>query len=260
MNLQLRKFDPSKIADDRVCVLIGKRNTGKSFLTRHLMSFKKHIPSGVVLSGTEEGNGWYGKFVPDLFIYPDFDKEAIERVIERQKKLVKTGRKQNVFMILDDVMYDTKNLRETCIRQIFMNGRHWGIFFMLCMQYCMDIQPALRSNIDYVFVLRENILQNREKLWKNFFGVIPTFDMFNKIMDAVTEDFGCLVLDNTQRSNRITDCVYWYKAPPHKPFRLGSSTMWAMHKKMYNPKYDSESQVDPKKATKKTALTVKKVR
>lgn len=34
------------------------------------------------------------------------------------------------------------------------------------MQYAMDIPPALRANIDYVFCLRENIQANREKLYK----------------------------------------------------------------------------------------------
>ena len=32
MNLELRKFDMSQINDNHVVVLIGKRDTGKSFL------------------------------------------------------------------------------------------------------------------------------------------------------------------------------------------------------------------------------------
>ena len=32
----------------------------------------------------------------------------------------------------------------------------------------MDLPPALRANVDYVFILRENIIQNREKLYKSF--------------------------------------------------------------------------------------------
>ena len=36
MNLQLKKFNPEKISDDRVCVFIGKRNTGKSTLVKDI--------------------------------------------------------------------------------------------------------------------------------------------------------------------------------------------------------------------------------
>ena len=71
MNLQLRRFDPSKIADDKVCIFIGKRGSGKSTLVTDILWHKRHIPVGVVMSATEEGNHHYKQFVPDLFIHGD---------------------------------------------------------------------------------------------------------------------------------------------------------------------------------------------
>ena len=92
MNLQLRKFKPEGMADDKVCVFIGKRNTGKSTLVTDILYHKKHLPAGIVLSATEEGNHYYQQYIPDLFIYGDYDREAIERVMDRQKKLVGAGK------------------------------------------------------------------------------------------------------------------------------------------------------------------------
>jgi hypothetical protein len=63
--LQLRKFDPSKVADDKVCVFIGKRGTGKSTLVTDILWHKRHIPAGMAMSGTEDGNGHYKQFIPD---------------------------------------------------------------------------------------------------------------------------------------------------------------------------------------------------
>ena len=37
MNLELKKFDINQITDDKVVVLIGKRDTGKSFLCRDIL-------------------------------------------------------------------------------------------------------------------------------------------------------------------------------------------------------------------------------
>ena len=51
------------MSDDRVCVFIGKRNTGKSTLVKDIMYHKKHLPAGIVLSGTEEGNHFYSDFI-----------------------------------------------------------------------------------------------------------------------------------------------------------------------------------------------------
>ena len=234
MNIQLKKFDATKMEDDKVCVFIGKRGTGKSTLVADILYHKKHIPIGIVMSATEEGNHYYQKHVPDLFIYSDYDRDAIERILDRQKQVVSTSRSNpGAFLLLDDCMYDKKFMKDTCIRQCFMNGRHWKLFFMMTMQYCMDLTPDLRANVDYVFILRENVIQNREKLYKSFFGVFPTFDMFNQVMTSCTENYECLVLDNTSKSNKIEDCVFWYKAKVRKNFRVGSPALWAAHNKNY---------------------------
>jgi hypothetical protein len=88
MNIQLKKFNPASMGDDKVCVFIGKRGTGKSTLVTDILYHKKHLPAGVVMSATEEGNHWYQQFIPDLFIYGEYDKDIIERVIDRQRKMV----------------------------------------------------------------------------------------------------------------------------------------------------------------------------
>ena len=75
-------------------------------------------------------------------------------------------------------------------------------------------------------------------------------------MDACTENYECLVLDNTVKSNKIQDCVFWYKASIRKNFKVGSPEIWRIHKKMYNPKYLEQKEDDAKKATKKTTIKV----
>lgn len=243
MNLKLRKFDPSKMGDNRVAVFIGKRGTGKTTLVTDILYHKRSIPVGVVMSGTEEGNGHYASYVADSFIYPDFEKDVIDKIIARQRKLASKKHELDTraFLLLDDCMYDKKILRDKSIRGLFYNGRHWNLFVMLTMQYCMDMSPDLRSNCDYVFILRDNIRSVREKIYKSFFGIFPTFDMFCQVMDACTENYECLVLDNTSSSNAIEDCVFWYKATIHPPFRVGSDRMWNFHEKAYRPANEDEA-------------------
>ena len=244
MNVQIKKFDPSKMGNDKVCLFIGKRGTGKSTLVMDIMYHKRNIPAGVVMSATEEGNHYYGKYVPDIFVHGAYNKEVLEKVIQAQKdRLMRSGKIDPIFILLDDCMYDRSFLRDECIRQLFMNGRHWKIFFLLTTQYCMDLPPALRTNVDYIFVLRENVIMNREKLYKSFFGVFPTFQMFQQVMDSCTENYECLVLDNTSKSNHINECVYWYKAAIRPPFKLCAPSLWAYHAKNYNPRYGTKIQV-----------------
>lgn len=239
MSMKLKKFDPRTIGNDKVCLFIGKRGTGKSTLVTDIMYHKRHcIPYGVVMSATEEGNHYYKKYVPDLFVHGTYDKGIVEKIIDSQKaKLNSQGKVDPVFVLMDDCMYDRSFLKDECIRSLFMNGRHWKIFFLLTAQYCMDLPPGLRTNVDYVFCLRENVIQNREKLYKSFFGVFQTFSIFQQVMDACTENYECIVLDNTSKSNNIEDCVFYYKARIMPPFRMGCDAWWRYHQKNYNPKH-----------------------
>ena len=49
MNLELKKFDMTQIKDDKVVVLIGKRDTGKSFLCRDILYHHRDIQVGQVI-------------------------------------------------------------------------------------------------------------------------------------------------------------------------------------------------------------------
>jgi len=91
MTLNLRKFDMKRITflknenKGPVVVLIGRRDTGKSFLVRDLLFHHVDIPIGTVISGTEAGNGFYSCHVPKLFIHDEYNTGIIENVLKRTK-------------------------------------------------------------------------------------------------------------------------------------------------------------------------------
>ena len=267
MNIQIKKFDPKKMDPCRVCVFIAKKNCGKSTLIKDIMYHQRKIPMGVVMSGTEESNEHYKEFVPDTFIYGEYRQDVIQKIMDNQSKTIKKMSKEqredfkdptnSVYVIMDDCMFDNRWTRQATMRELFMNGRHKRIFFMLAMQYCMDLPPALRSNIDYLFVLKENIIQNRQKIYKNFFGIFPTFEAFDQVLTSCTENYECLVLDNSSTSSKIEDVVFWYKAKPGRTFKVGSSAVWEHHKRNYNPKHDTPDD-EPIKIKTKVAVNVVK--
>ena len=93
MEIQLRKFDMNKIKDDKVVVLIGKRETGKSFLCRDLLYHHRDIPCGQVISGTEAANQFYSSMVPKLFIHEEYQGSVIQNVLKRQKLMIEKQEK-----------------------------------------------------------------------------------------------------------------------------------------------------------------------
>ena len=252
MNLQLKKFDMNAISDDKVVVLIGKRETGKSFLVKDLLYYHRNLPLGTVISGTEASNSFYGKIVPGLFIHEEFSPEIVNNVLKRQKMVINkinqdkqqyggSSLDPRSFLILDDCLYDQSWVKNKDIRSLFMNGRHYKIMFIITMQYALGVPPSLRTNIDYVFILRENIVANRKRLYDNYAGMFPTFEVFSQVMDQCTENFECLVINNNAKSNKLEDQVFWYKADPHDNFQIGAPEFWTHHSSNYDDSLDEEN-------------------
>lgn len=276
MTLNLKKFDMKRITflknenKGPVVVLIGRRDTGKSFLVRDLLFHHVDIPIGTVISGTEAGNGFYACHVPKLFIHDEYNTGIIENVLKRQKAVIKQVNKQietykkssidaRAFVILDDCLYDNGWARDKMMRLLFMNGRHWKVMLIITMQYPLGIPPTLRTNIDYVFILREPYIANRKRIYENYAGMFPTFESFCQVMDQCTENYECLVIDNNVKSNQLQEQIFWYRAENHKDFKLGSKEFWELSKNLgsddedeaYNPG-DYKSKKGPKINVKKT--------
>tara|TARA_B110000093_G_C12939813_1_gene397479 strand:- start:42 stop:854 length:813 start_codon:yes stop_codon:yes gene_type:complete len=253
-----------------VVVLIGRRDTGKSFLVRDLLYYHQDIPIGTVISGTEAGNGFFAEHVPKLFIHDEYNSAIIENILKRQKTVLKQIRKEmeaykrtnidpRAFVILDDCLYDNKWTKDKLMRLLFMNGRHWKIMLIITMQYPLGIPPNLRTNIDYVFILREPYIANRKRIWENYAGMFPTFESFCQVMDQCTENFECLVINNNSKSNKLQDQIFWYKAQNQGGFKLGSKEFWELSKDIGSD--DEDEAYDPSSMQKRGAgpkINVKK--
>ena len=248
MNFQLRKFDIGMLKDrceidsrkSPMIVVIGKKDTGKSFLVRDILyNTQQDFPVGTVISGTEVANEFFQHMVPSKFIHDKYSPDIVMNVIKRQmvmkqkRNTAKTGGggQSNIdpraFLILDDCLYDASWIKEESTRYVFMNGRHIDMMTIITMQYPLGITPNLRTNVDFVFILRENILGNRRRIYENYAGMFPTFEMFCDFMDQCTENYEGLVICNNVSSNKLEDQVFWYKASEHPPFRLCDQSLWA---------------------------------
>ena len=218
------------------------RNTGKTTMITSILHEKSHIfPIGQVMSGTEDSNGHYGRIFPSTFVYNALEKSKIEDFIKRQK-LAKTHLPNPwAILLLDDCTDDPKLFNDPMFQGIFKNGRHWKMLFILSLQYSLDIKPVIRTNVDGTFILRETNLRNRRSLWENYAGVFPDFDQFCQVLDQMTDDYTALYIHNATTSNKIEDCVFWYRAKPIPPdFRIGCNEYWDFHNERYDTEKDKQ--------------------
>jgi hypothetical protein len=275
LDFTIRKFDMKMIQQDSVCIFLGKRRTGKSTLVKDLLYHHRDMPMATVISGTEESNGFFKKIVPPLFIHGEYNPVILERFMKCQRMImqkIQKGKEAGVqinmdprtFFIMDDCMYDDSWTHDKNIRYLFMNGRWLKVFLLITMQYPLGIMPSLRTNVDYVFILREPYLSNRKRIYDNYGAAFPSFEFFCQVMDQCTQNYECLVINNTTQSNKLEDIVFWYKADANLPnFRLGSPEIWAQSLQYTKEKDEDEAggSLDNYGARrlKGPAITIKKV-
>ena len=231
--IRVKRFDASTIKESRIIFIIGKRHTGKSVLMKDLLYHMPRPDYVLAMAPTEDSLKTFREFLPETCIFDHFSQEKLERTVTLQRELVNRGKKRTVLILLDDCLYQKGVLKSNAMRSIFFNGRHDHISLMCAAQYMMEVDVSLRTNIDYLFTMRENILTNRQKLFKYYFGQFAKFDEFDKVMTACTQDYRSLVLDGTiSTTANPTDCVMWYRANYNvPPFRLCKPVYWSWAKR-----------------------------
>lgn len=213
----IRKFKMSSCKPNRVFLIIGKRGSGKSLLlldalhkTSNLLDF------ALAMTSTVPTQKQLSKHIAPQYVrMGGYNHDVAEKFLQVAKALVKNkARRRNMALILDDCIGgdNGKFLKGSTISDLVLNGRHFHSSLYITTQYLMTIPPAIRSNSDYVFVLAESSRVVRKKIWETFFGMISTFNEFEKFFSVATQHYSALVVDTTRSSNKIEDCVFWYKA------------------------------------------------
>lgn len=135
-HIQLKEFKLESILNDAIVVLVGKRRSGKSWLTREIMHVlsKRGFPYGKVFSGTEHCNPFFRKFFPALYIDKTFCDEDLAEILESQRRKVrKHAKKLNIddgrcidnacLIVMDDMMSDDDIWkRSKHFKKIFIEG------------------------------------------------------------------------------------------------------------------------------------------
>jgi hypothetical protein len=242
-SFNMRKFNIRSIPADSVVLMIGKRNTGKSWITKEILYNYRDIPFGVAVSPTDHVNPFFSTFMPKGLTVREYRPEIIQQILKRQEKLKKTAGKgydKRAFLVLDDCLADAKKWKNSSeINTVVLNGRHYGMLFLLTLQYPRGVGPTIRCNADYIIVTRGYSGKNLKIIFEDFVGCFDNYSTFKKVFDSLGP-YECLVINNLSQSNKIEDKVFWFKAEERTNFRCCSDAYWNKDISMTRPRNISE--------------------
>lgn len=224
---------------------IGHPGSGKSSLLTSILWAKKHIiPVAQVYSGSESSNNYYSSLFPPVFIYNSLKIDNIQKLIERQIHAKKYLENPWALLVIDDCFDDKKIFNHKVFGHLSKEGRHHKLLQIMAMQYVNDVGPVIRSCADGIFIFRESNLKNRKNLFDYYAGAyLESFSDFCAIMDEVCQNFNCLFVKNNVQSNKLEDCLFYYKADMSKipeDFKFGCKSLWDFNEQRYDPEYQNQ--------------------
>lgn len=233
--LKVRKFPIQNMKEHPTILIFGPRRTGKSVLLRYLLYHINKIRkfhAGFLMGGSKDAR----EDLKDIFpasVNREFSLKEFKKISQdlAKKEDAIVSSNLNLLQVYDDCTYDKQFLKCKETREGTMNGRHLHVTDIKCMQYVMDMPPDVRTQMDYVFVTKQNRIDIMTKMWKFFFGVFPKFQQFQEVLKSCTSNYEVMVLDNTSTSDKIEDCIFYFKAEVNLPkFKLFDKSFWIMDK------------------------------
>jgi hypothetical protein len=235
-------------------VMIAPSGSGKSWIVKNILYHMKDWPCAVVIAPTDKMNKFFDDFIPASFIYHEYKSEAIPKILGRQSKILEKnehriadGKKPidpRVVFIMDDCMADKEKwIKDPKMLEIMNQGRHFKLTFILTMQYCLGIQPELRTQFNFVFLLGDDNAASRKKLHEHWAGVFPKKELFEQVFLSVTENYGCMVINNRIKTIDITKKVFWFRSSKVPDFKIGIPKYLKFHDQRFNPDHSKKNEM-----------------
>lgn len=275
--LPIQEFTLDEMVKNPSIIMIAKRGSGKSWITRAIVHKYAHIPVGLIISPTEKDNPFFIDFFPDTFIFYKYESDILRRLLFRQKLILKKYREKKAqgffidpraLVVMDDCLADKGAwAKDPNVYELLFNGRHRYVTYILTMQTPLGIKPDLRSNFDYVFLLADDIISNLKKIYDHYAGMFPDLNSFRQVFRQLTSDFGSMVIKNRGARLNIFDKIAFYKAPNLDKVScdFGCKQFRKFDKMNYNENWEDEQfQMDYEeflldKKKNKTKINIKKI-
>lgn len=252
--LNIKQLKIENMCNNAIICMVAKRASGKSWVCRDIIrKLSKDIPGGVIISPTDNLNPFYKKCFPNSFIHHHFTASIMQNILNRQKEMIKktikkykdNGTKVNprLLLVMDDCLSSKKEwVNEKSIKELFFNGRHYQITYILTIQDPMGLPPELRRNFDYIFLFSETYLEEQKKIFKYYAGCFPNFNMFKQTFSYLTSNHGCMVICTRNVTGNPLDSVFWYKAENVEDLSFGDKQFNNYHANNYNPNWEERDE------------------
>lgn len=211
------EFDLSKMKSDKVVLITGNSQTGKTTLAKDIINHDNFNGIPIKIAMTNQPYQYESCSIQNI--------ECIESILQKQKirkrayvEVRRGGDKElckkldpRLLLVNDDsTIHPRFWIHNRFHKFIHFNGRCYNISYLVVMNDSTKLYPSLRANTDYIFLGGETDPQIRRKIYDQWARTIP-YQLFEELFEECTKDYGFLVISQLSKSDKLEDHIFWYK-------------------------------------------------
>lgn len=179
-------------------IIISPTSTGKSTLITCILSrFCNKFYNACVISGSEEDDPYFSKFIPKKFIKYEFKDKYIDKIKETynlMKEMNEPKHKRESIIILDDVSNELKGKNKN-MTNLFTRGRHMQSSVIVTTQYAKSIPSVWRENAQFIFIGELKNENSINAVYELVSCVFPTKDIFKYLLKKYARNYKFLCVN-----------------------------------------------------------------
>lgn len=219
---EVLRWKPKFKRNDPFAMLIfASRNSGKSYLIRHLIRsyLRRKYDLFIVVSDSPDTESDLSPVCPEGTIFlTEMDYASIDKMQEANAERLRQNKEPLSMLIIFDDKIGREVKNDDQLLQLFTRGRHLGISLIFSSQSKKFAETTWLNNADYVILLKANSQQQRKTILDNVIkGTVEVPDGVHEekylraIMGKYMSNTGdALVIDSKAQSNNN---LMWYRAP-----------------------------------------------
>jgi hypothetical protein len=174
---QISRLSLSSVSNSNILIIGKDYETPKSIIKNILLGVK-----GKIVSPDKQ---YFANIVGEENVYSTFSSKIVEDLLIKD---------DNNFLVLHDCMSSISSSNNSILKSVANSEK--VLPFILTLQYPMGVGPSIRTHFDYIFLLNEETLSSRQKLWTIYCNnIFPTFLSFNQIFKKIINEHTCMVIE-----------------------------------------------------------------
>ena len=229
--VNIKEANFAEIEQFAAVAFLGKRRTGKITWAKYFVQYLSQFCDRYrVICGNKDNISEWAEIISPLYI-PTKDNVSLESIRDYQdsrcseytSKKLPVPRKYMLTLIIDDCGSDRQFMHSATMKDLLSNGRHYGMYIILLVQYLNQMHAVNRDQLDYIGVLFTANTKNIRKLYEEYINVCD-LRTFEYTLHAITANRGLCWIDNTKSPEDISGLVYFRNLP--KCYTLAPVEPW----------------------------------